>query len=133
MRALIASVVAGAALLAGAAQAAPRHDPELRLAKLLDGRVAGEPRDCVPLRNTTRSHVIDGTAIVFDIGGTRWVNRPRAGAEDLDRSDTLVYRTTISRLCSVDVVRTFDTSARIQTGVVFLGEWVPYRKVRQGG
>jgi hypothetical protein len=42
----------------------------------------------------------------------------------------LVTRQFTSQLCSTDVVHLYDTSARMQTGTVFLGEFVPYKKVR---
>ena len=58
------------------------------------------------------------------------MNRPRGGAQGLDRWDTLVTRPFGSRLCSVDTVELYDTSARMVHGVVFLGEFVPYRRVR---
>lgn len=122
-------IVAGAVLLAaGTAPAAPRLDPEARLARALEGRVAGEPVDCIQLRNIRSSQIIDDTAILYDAGGTIYVNRPRAGRESLDRWDTLVTRTHSSQLCSIDVVHLYDFGSRMQTGTVFLGEFVPYRR-----
>ena len=122
-----------AALLAtgGAQAAAPRIEPEARLARALEGRVAGEPVDCLTLRSIRSSRIIDGTAIVYEAaGGTLYVNRPRSGAESLNTWDTLVTDTRSSQLCSIDVVRLYDTSARMQTGFVSLGAFVPYRKIR---
>ena len=120
--------LASASLLAAPA-AAERATPEMRLAKALEGRVAGEPVDCLNLRDIRSSRIIDRTAIVYETsGGTLYVNRPEAGAESLDRWDTLVTDTHSSRLCDVDVVKLYDTSAGIQTGFVFLGDFVPYRR-----
>jgi hypothetical protein len=34
----------------------------------------------------------------------------------------------MSRLCSIDVIDLYDSGARMRTGAVFLGEFVPYRK-----
>jgi hypothetical protein len=110
--------------------AAPRVDPEVRLARALEGRVAGKPVDCIQLRSIRSSRIIDDTAILYDTGGTLYVNRPRAGRESLDQWDTLVTRTHSSQLCSIDVVHLYDTGSRMQTGSVFLGEFVPYRKPR---
>jgi hypothetical protein len=56
------------------------------------------------------------------------VNRPRGGRESLDGWDTLVTKLHSSQLCSIDVVDLYDSSSRMQTGFVFLGEFVPYRK-----
>ena len=127
----VAAFLAGALLVAaGAASAAPRLSPEAQLAKALDGRVAGEPVDCISLSRVRSSRIIDDTAILYEAGSTIYVNRPRAGRESLDRWDTLVTRLFTSQLCSTDVVHLYDTSARIQTGLVFLGEFVPYKRVR---
>lgn len=122
---------AGAVLLAsGSVQAAPREAPEAQLARAVEGRVAGEPVSCINLRNVRSSKIIDHTAIVYDAGSVVYVNRPRAGSESLDHWDTLVTKTHSSQLCSIDVVQLFDTSSRMNTGTVFLGEFVPYKKVR---
>ena len=55
MRHLIPALIAAAAVTAApAAMAREKLEPEAQLAKLLEGRVAGEPRDCIPL-STARS------------------------------------------------------------------------------
>ena len=124
-------LLAAASLLApAAAQAAPAKDGEARLARALEGRTAGEPVDCVPLHAIRSSRIIDDTAIVYDAGSTLYVNRPRSGRESLDQWDVLVTRSFGSRLCSTDVVHLYDTGARFQTGLVFLGEFVPYRRLK---
>jgi hypothetical protein len=127
----IISLLVGAGLLATLpAYAAPRLTGEAKLAKIIEGRVAGKPVDCVNLRGIRSSQIIDKTAIVYDAGSTIYVNRPRAGAEDLDDRDALVTKTHSPQLCSIDVVHLYDTAARFQRGFVYLGEFVPYKKVR---
>jgi hypothetical protein len=118
-------------LLSGsAAVAKPKLDPEARLARALEGRAAGEPVDCIQLSRVNSTQIIDHTAIIYDTGSTLYVNRPKSGLEQLDRWDTMVTKSYSSQLCSIDVVRLLDTGARIETGVVFLGEFVPYRRIR---
>ena len=128
MRCLAAAFTSAVLLTAGPVQAAPRLAPEARLARALEGRVAGEPVDCIDLRRVSSSQIIEDTAILYDAGSTIYVNRPRMGRESLDRWETLVTRTHSSNLCSVDTVHLYDPSSRISTGFVFLGEFVPYRK-----
>jgi hypothetical protein len=131
MRKTTMGVMAGAiALLAmsGAAGARERVDPEVKLAKLLEGRVAGEPRDCIYLPRIRSSRIIDKTAIVYEDGRTLWVNRPDSGARSLDDDDIQVTDTHGSQLCRIDVVRLHDRSTFFYTGFVGLGEFVPYRK-----
>ena len=124
-----AFLVSAALLAAVPAHAAPR-DPEARLARALEGRVAGEPVDCIPLAAIRSSQIIDRTAILYRVGSTLYVNRPANGARSLNSSDALVLKTSTGQLCSVDTLRTFDTSSRFFTGNVFLGEFVPYRRTK---
>ncbi|HEV2747493.1 MAG TPA: hypothetical protein VGW34_09380 [Allosphingosinicella sp.] len=127
----LAITLASLALAAAPAQART-GDAEAELADAVEGRVAGEPVDCINLRNIRSSRIIDRTAILYEAGGTLYVNRPRSGASSLDRWDVLVTDTHSSQLCRIDVVRLYDSAARMQTGFVFLGEFVPYRKVPTG-
>ena len=131
MRKLL-SIAAFSLLAASAsAMASPaREANEAKLARALEGRVAGEPVRCINLRNVRSSRIIDRTAILYDAGGTIYVNRPRGGGESLDRWDTLVTRLHSSQLCSIDIVNLFESGSNIQTGFVSLGEFVPYRKPR---
>ena len=121
-------LLAGTALLATAAQAAP--DREAQLARALEGRVAGEPVDCIDLHRVRGSRVITDTAILYESGSTIYVNRPRSGARSLNQWDALVVRLPSTRLCSIDAVRLVDPQTRMMTGVVMLGDFVPYRRVR---
>ena len=132
MKPLLAPVIAAAASVLAVApgQAAPRLTPEARLAKAIEGRVAGEPVDCINLRSIRSSRIIDETAILYEVGSTLYVNRPRAGQESLDRWDTMVTKTFGSQLCSIDTIRMVDPGSRMLTGIVFLGDFVPYRKAR---
>ena len=133
MRKTIAAVFAAATALSlsVAAEARPRLAPEEKLAKMLDGRVAGEPRDCIYLPSIRGSRIVDKTAIVYDAGRTLWVNRPRSGASSLDDDDILVTNLygSGSQLCSIDIVRLHDRTSFFYSGFVGLGEFVPYRKV----
>jgi hypothetical protein len=130
MRKLI-PLIAATFLIGGAAQAKPA-DREAELARALQGRVAGEPVDCIDLHRIRSSRIIPGTAIIYDAGSVLYVNRPDNGAEELTQWDTMVTRTSTGRLCSIDTVNMVDMSSRSFRGVVFLGDFVPYRRVRTG-
>ena len=130
MRHLIPALIAAAAVAAApAATAREKLDPEAELAKLLEGRVAGEPQNCIPLSTARSSQIIDKTAIVYKVGSTYWVNRPKGGAESLDDDDILVTKTTGNQLCNIDTVELRDSSSRMYAGFVSLGDFVPYRRV----
>lgn len=130
MRPLIASIIAAAAIAAGPATAKEKLSPEAQLEKMLEGRVAGEPQNCINLSSARSSTIIDGTAIVYRAGSTLWVNRPRGGADSLDDDDILVTKTTGSQLCSIDTVQLRDRTSQMYAGFVSLGEFVPYRRVK---
>ena len=130
MRHLIPALIAAAALAAAPAAAREKVEPEAELAKLPEGRVAGEPQKCIPLSTTRSSQIIDKTAIVYKVGSTLWVNRPDGGAESLDDDDILVLRTTGSQLCSIDTLELHDRTSRMYSGFVSLGEFVPYRRAK---
>ena len=125
-------LTAMAALAAPAAAPAERASPEARLARALDGRVAGEPVRCLDTRRFASTRIIDGTAILYEApGGTLYVNRPSAGQRSLSSWDVLVTDQYSSELCRGDVVRLFDSGSMIQSGTVFLGEFVPYSRPRR--
>ncbi len=131
MKKLMTLLAAGAAVaVAGPAAALDRQSPEAQLAQALEGRVAGEPVDCVDLSRVRSTRIIPGTAILYDAGTTIYVNRPRGGADELNQWDTMVTRLYTNRLCSIDTVRMVDPSSRMLTGIVFLGDFVPYRRAR---
>lgn len=123
----------GAGLIAASADATarPRLTPEEQLAKELEGRVAGKPVDCIYMPTVRSSRIIDKTAIVYDAGSVKYVNRPRAGASSLSDYNTVLFtdlRT--SQLCSIDIVRLLDQTNFFFRGFVNLGEFVPYTRVK---
>lgn len=123
-----ALALAAAGLLAApAAGARERLTGEAKLAKMLEGRVAGEPTSCIRLYPSAHLTIIDGTALVYKRGNTLYVNRT-AHPDDLDRRDTLVTRLYSNRLCRQDIVRTVDLPIGFYTGNIFLEDFIPYRK-----
>lgn len=123
-----ALALAAAGLLAAPATAArERLSGEAKLAKMLEGRVAGEPTSCIQLYPSASLTIIDGTALVYKRGNTLYVNRT-AYPDDLDRRDTLVTRLYSNRLCRQDIVRTVDLPIGFETGSIFLEDFIPYRK-----
>jgi hypothetical protein len=107
----------------------PISKGEAKLAKMLEGRVAGEPRSCVNMFGSGNLQIIDGTALVYKRGNTLWVNRT-ADPSNLDSDDYLVIRKSggTSQLCRLDNVTTQDRSGNFLTGIVFLEDFVPYRR-----
>lgn len=126
------SLIAASMLAGTGAIAADPVDREAELDRALRGRVAGEPVNCIDLRRIQSSRIISDTAILYDAGGVIYVNRPRSGADQLDRRDTMVTRTMLTRLCDIDTVTMIEPVSGMMSGIVFLGEFVPYRRIRTG-
>lgn len=102
---------------------------EAQIAKALDGRVAGKPTDCLFQYEIRSSRIIDRTAILYEMNnGTIYLNRPTSGAALLDSAYALVTDTHTSQLCSIDIVRLYDTTSRFERGSIGLGPFVPFTK-----
>lgn len=130
MRPLFSSLAAAALLMAASpVWSAPKPYPkgEAKLAEALVGRVAAAPLDCIDPRSVETVEIIDRTAILYRMpGGALYVNRPDAGASELEWDTTLTTRTVGARLCHHDTV---SADRFGEKGFVMLGRFVPYGKV----
>jgi hypothetical protein len=118
------------ALSAPAIDARERLTPDQELAKIVKDRVPGKPVNCINLTQIRSTTIIDRTAIVYDMGGTIYVNRPPY-PQSLDDDDILITRTWGSQLCNVDIVQLATRNGGAGMwwrGSVGLGEFVPYTK-----
>jgi hypothetical protein len=112
------------------AEAAPMTKGEQRLAKLLEGRVAGEPVRCIRTFPNMPMQTIEKTAYVYGRGKTIYVQRT-ANPGDIDEGDALVsQRFSASELCRLDQMTTVDRVLGFFTGVVFFEDFVPYTRVK---
>ena len=124
-------ILAGAAVaLTGAASATAEtraEKGEAQLAKMLEGRTAGEPVQCISALRGDRVQVIEHVGIVYDAGKTIYVARA-ADPKSLGHWDVPIIERFGSQLCKTDVIRTVDRSGGFLSGVVFLNDFVPYTK-----
>ena len=126
----LAMILAGTALvLAGATAATAKSaaENEAKLARMLEGRTAGEPVSCISALNSNRMEVIEHVGIVYDAGRTIYVARPN-DPDSLGRNDIVVIERYGGQLCATDVIRTVDRYQGFTTGAVFLDNFVPYTK-----
>lgn len=123
---MIALLAAAGCAHSGPYREGERERGEARLETMIRGKVAGKPQSCISAYLSSHLHVIDRTALVYDAGDTIWVSRP-LDPNMLRPGDILVIERTSGQLCKHDIVRTIDQSMHIMTGVVFLGDFVPYR------
>ena len=125
----LATILAGAALVLGgtAVSAKSAEENEAKLARMLEGRTAGEPVSCISALNSNRLEVIEHVGIVYDAGSTIYVARP-TDPRQLGRDDVVVIDRHGGQLCTSDVIRTIDRYQGFTTGAVFLDRFVPYSK-----
>ena len=137
----LALSAAAIGLLAAPAAHADEHEGadkemtkgEKRLAKMLEGRVAGEPERCIRTIGSRSITQIDDTALVYKRGDTIWVNYTKT-PDAIDDMDYLVIRKFSStQLCKTDQVETYSRGGDFFSGVIFLDDFVPYRKVDSEG
>lgn len=132
----ILALAAAAALLAPAAFA--QNEPatekwEAKLTELLVGyQQSGEKQACITAFRSNRIRVIPYVGVVYDDGDTRYVARARQ-PEMLREFSVPVFKRFSSQLCNTDVLRTFDRYNPAWTDVLFLEEFVPYKRVAGTG
>jgi len=133
-------IVAMAAALVAAGCAADEPvamdaNSEAKLAAALQGyEAAGPPVDCVNQRDLGGNRSVGEDAIIFNgrSSGTLYVNRPAGGCPSMDFGRSLLVRATSSQLCRGDLATVFDVTSRIEYGSCGLGDFEPYKRVRDG-
>ena len=101
-----------------------------QLAEALEGRVAGEPVDCIRNYRTTNIEVIDDWTILFREGQTVYVQNPAGGCRGIgNQSKTLITRAFgVSRTCRGDINRLISVHSRMPAGSCIFTAFVPYTK-----
>ena len=126
----LALILAGTAMaLTGATASAETRaeKSEASLAKMLEGRTAGEPVKCINAFSSNRIRVMEHVGIVYDAGHTIYVARA-TDPDQLDSWDVPVIERFGSQLCSNDIMRTVDRTGGHFSGPLFLDDFVPYTK-----
>lgn len=102
---------------------------EAELARIVEGRTAGKPVNCINLRDIRSSEIVPDLGIVYRMNnGTLMVNRPE-GAPILDRDDILVTRTIGTQLCRIDIVNLVDRTSQMPSGSLALNDFLPYSRL----
>ena len=114
----------------GAASAEPQtgSDAQAKLDKLLEGRVEGRPKRCLPVRQILHPTGIDEGTLVFRDGPRIWVNRLSAGVEceKLDKLSQVAFESGAAGLvCSGHLLQ--FSNGPLQ-GACELGEFIPFTK-----
>jgi hypothetical protein len=96
--------LAASAMLAGCAQESTGRQETDRRA-LAEARPVGDPTDCIELARIDYTRVRDSRTIDFYMRGRQvYRNRLRQECPGLAFEDSFTYRTSLGRLCSVDLI-----------------------------
>ncbi|WP_129793687.1 hypothetical protein [Sphingosinicella sp. CPCC 101087] len=119
-------------LMAGCAAAdAEPQSSDNALSRMLAGRTAGTPENCVRIEPSQSLNAIGTGTIVYGSGRTIWHVRLRGSCPSIRRLDTLLVEPTGSQYCRGDHVRSIDPPSRIPGPVCVIESFVPH--TRPGG
>ena len=109
--------------LAACSQEGPAERPAVAPA----ARVVGEPASCIPLAQLTETRVRDDWTIDFVSSGKRaWRNTLTSRCPGLRSANAITYETSLSQLCSTDIVYVLETAGGLHRGPACgLGKFVP--------
>ncbi|MEO7654173.1 MAG: DUF6491 family protein [Sphingomicrobium sp.] len=131
---VILFALAGAGLAACSTATEPpvrSADDQAKYLKLIDGKVAGAPMNCLASYNANDMRVIDDQTIVFRDSGKRvYVANLNGSCNNLGQPGfALVTRQPGgSGMCSGDIATVVQTSSGITAGSCVIGSFTPYTK-----
>jgi hypothetical protein len=126
--------VSGLALLASCASAPDQitHTPkaQAKLTQALAGRAPGPAVDCIRNYPANQMQIVDDSTILFDQGGTVYVQQPRGGCPGIGTpGNTLVTRSRgTNSTCSGDIANIVHFPSGMGRGACIFSQFVPYTK-----
>ena len=128
MKALTCSMLALAPLaLAACTEQGPRERP----AVAPTAKVVGEPQSCVQLAQIRETRIRDDWTIDFIAGNRVWRNTLTGRCPGLRSENGFTYETSLSQLCSTDIVYVLQTAGGLHRGPgCGLGQFVPVQLER---
>jgi hypothetical protein len=127
--------LATAAIATTALTAAGAFGPAERRAKTLaEYQPVGEAVNCVSINQIRSTRILDNKTIDFKMaGGKVYRNTLPSSCPGLLFEDAFSYRTSLSRLCSVDIIRVLqNTGGHLQEGAgCGLGKFQPVEKISE--
>jgi len=125
---LVASLFASALLLDGGADARDRGG-------LPEATPAGKPESCIPIRSIRESRVRNDQVIDFVLNnGKIYRNTLPQSCPQLGFEQRFTYTTSLSRLCSVDIITVLYTTPNLSRGASCgLGQFQPVTLAKPAG
>jgi hypothetical protein len=128
VRSFIPALLVVAAIGTGAQASRGKDSRAAEYARLLAGKTAERPVDCIDTRFTRPSLTAYGDKLVYKVSNKLvYVSDTAGGCQAVARGDTLVTNQFQQRLCRGDLARTVDLRTGINTGSCAIGAFTPYR------
>lgn len=121
-------VLASAMLVAACAAVPPANTDRAELADVLNGRVAAGTQSCVPITPGVNLTVLNSDTLLYDRGGTVWVNELRGSCPGLGTTSTLIVEPSSGQYCRGDQFREIEWGATIPGPTCVLGDFTAYRR-----
>jgi hypothetical protein len=97
--------------------------------RLLAGKVAGPPQDCISTINANDMTWLDHSTVAFKRGSNLvYVNHFNGGCDNYADRYALVTRQVTGQLCRGDIAQLVDPVAHYPVGSCNFGEFIPYRR-----
>lgn len=126
---LVVLSMLAACAMSSTAQAPRSERAETRLARALEGKVAGAPQRCVPRYRTNDLEIVDRNTILFKNGRDLvYRNDPEGGCGGLDPTRTIVTSSIGSDQCRGDIIRVVDRTSGNLVGSCAFADFIPYRR-----
>jgi hypothetical protein len=122
---LVLTIALAPLALTACMQARPSDRPAVSPA----ARVVGEPVSCIPLSQLRETKVRDDWTIDFVGSGDQvWRNTLTSRCPGLRAENAITYETSLSQLCSTDIVYVLETAGGLHRGPACgLGQFVPVK------
>lgn len=124
----------GLALLASCASAPDdiTHSPkaQAKLTQALAGRTPGPAVDCIRNYPANQMHIVDDFTILFDQGGTVYVQQPRNGCPGIDTPGNVLVTRSVgtNSTCSGDIGNIVHIPTGTGRGSCIFSQFIPYTK-----
>ena len=129
MRAMLILLLAGTVASCTAGPPQPMGAAQVDKAqRLLGGKVAGPPMDCISTINANDMTWLDPSTVAFKRGSNLvYVSHFNGGCDNYNDRYALVTRQVTGQLCRGDIAQLVDPVAHYAAGSCVFGPFIPYR------
>ena len=127
-------VASGLALLASCVTAPNQithsSKAQAKLSQALAGRTAGPAVDCIRNYPANQMHIVDDSTILFDQGGTVYVQQPRGGCPGIGTPGNVLITRSVgtNSTCSGDIGNIVHIPTGTGRGACIFSQFVPYTR-----